>query len=191
MQISPTYSLVNQLGQRTSMPDASRNYCVFNSTLVQDLVNKREEALPYVSNFLSVVQDEKQITEGLYVLDRMIDAGVQGIDKLYPVIARFNDTQSPNIQVLLAGIYRKTQVPDAFGPLMKMMLRQTFYPNSPYFDPTEEIGGAMLEYLRSKSAVNTYSTQSNPVEKPIENSSLASPFKKSTNMLQNVSQAKK
>lgn len=173
MQISPTYNLVNQLGQKTSMPDATRNYCVFNNNLVQELVTKKEEAIPYLANFLSVVQDERQISEGLYVLDRMIDSGVKDIDKLYPVLSRFNDTQSPNIQVLLSGIYRKTQVPDAFGPLMKMMLRQTFYPNSPYFDPTEEIGGAILEYLRNKTAVNTYSNLPN------------------TNMLQNVTQAKK
>ena len=173
MQISPTYTLVNQLGQKTSMPDAARNYCVFNNNLVQELVNKKEEAIPYLANFLSVVQDERQISEGLYVLDRMIDSGVKDIDKLYPVLSRFNDTQSPNIQVLLSGIYRKTQVPDAFGPLMKMMLRQTFYPNSPYFDPTEEIGGAILEYLRNKTAVNTYSNAP------------------TTSMLQNVTQAKK
>lgn len=157
MQISNTYNLTNQLGQKTSMPNSTRNYCVFNDNLVQELVNKREEALPYIANFLNVVQDERQISEGLFVLDRMIDAGVKGVEKMYPVISKFNDTNSPNIQVLLAGIYRKTQVPDAFGPLNKMMLRQTFYPNSPYFDPTEEIGGAILEYLKAKNAVNKYS----------------------------------
>lgn len=173
MQINTTYNLVTQIGQKTSMPDAGKNYCTFDTKLVNELVAKREEALPYIANFLSVVQDERQVVEGLYVLDRMIDSGVKGVDKLYPTIARFNDTSSPNIQVLLAGIYRKTQVPDAFGPLMKMMLRQTFYPTSPYFDPTEEIGGAMLEYLRAKSAPNVYSGMS------------------STNMLQNVSQLKK
>lgn len=154
-------NLVYQLGQQTIMPDKTRNYCIFNEKLVQQIVSKKEEALPYISNFLNIVQDERQVSEGLYVLDRMLDSGVKGIDKLYPVISRFNDTSSPNIQVLLAGIYRKTLVPDAFGPLNKMMLRQTFYPNSPYFDPTEEIGGAILEYLRAKTAVNNY-PQSNP-----------------------------
>lgn len=157
MQVSNTYILVKQLGQRTSLPNQNRNYCVYNTPLVQELVNKREEALPYLANFLSVAQDERQVLEGLYVLDRMIDAKVQGVEKLYPVIAKFNDAISPNVQVMLAGIYRKTQILDAFGPLMKMMWRQTFSPNSPYFDPTEEIGGAILEYLRNKSAAQTYS----------------------------------
>lgn len=160
MQITPinhTYNLVGCLGQKVTFPNSQRNYCEFNTPLVQEIVSKREEAIPYLASFLSVVQDEAQITEGLYTLDRMIDAGVKDIDKLYPVIARFNDTNSPNIQVHLAGIYRKTLVPDAFGPLNKMMMRQTFYPNSPYFDPTEEIGGAILEYLRSKTAIDSYS----------------------------------
>lgn len=158
---SDIYNLTNQLGQKTSMPNSNRNYCVFNNDLVQELVNKKEKALPYIANFLNVVQDERQVSEGLYVLDRMLDSGVKGIDKLYPVISRFNDVTSPNVQVLLAGIYRKTQIPDAFGPLNKMMIRQTFYPNSPYFDPTEEIGGAILEYLRPKTAINTYSQKEN------------------------------
>lgn len=162
--INNTYNLTCQLGQQTSMPNPSRNYCVFNEKLVQELVNKKEEALPYISNFLSVAQDERQVSEGLYVLNRMIDSGVKGVDKLYPVISRFNDVTSPNVQVLLAGIYRKTLVPDAFGPLNKMMMRQTFYPNSQYFDPTEEIGGAILEYLKAKTAVNSYSQTTGSIQ---------------------------
>lgn len=171
MQINNTYNLINQLGQQTSMPNSTRNYCVFNNNLVQELVKQKEGALPYIANFLNAVQDERQVSEGLYVLNKMLDEGVKGVDKLYPVISRFNDVTSPNVQVLLAGIYRKTQIPDAFGPLNKMMMRQTFYPNSPYFDPTEEIGGAILEYLKAKTAVDKYSQP------------------KSTTMLQSVSHA--
>jgi hypothetical protein len=32
-----------------------------------------------------------------------------------------------------------------------MLIRQTLTPNSKYFDPTEEIGGAIYEYLRPKN----------------------------------------
>ena len=94
--------------------------------------------------------------DGLYILNRMLDNNVEGIDKMYPTLSRFNNTNSPDIQVMLAGIYRKTLVPDAFGPLNKMLLKQTFYPNSPYFDPTEEIGGAILEYIKSYGAKQAY-----------------------------------
>ena len=151
---------VRNLGQGVHLPDYTRNYVIFNQNRVNSILEQAEHALPVVDEFLKTAQDERQITEGLYVLDRMIDNKVQGADKLYPTISRFNDTNSPNIQAMLAGIYRKTLVPDAFGPLNKMLLRQTFYPNSPFFDPTEEIGGAILEYFRSASAVNAYSSQS-------------------------------
>ncbi|MDD3238163.1 MAG: hypothetical protein PHV37_08725 [Candidatus Gastranaerophilales bacterium] len=154
-----TYNMVARLGMQTQMPNEKCNYCTFNQPLVKSIVDQKEAALPYIGGFLNTVNDERQVSEGLYTLDRMIDTGVQGVDKLYPVISRFNDTNSPNVQVLLAGIYRKTKVPDAFGPLNKMLLKQTFYPNSPYFDPTEEIGGAILEYLKSSAAVNTYSAK--------------------------------
>ena len=147
---------VKNLGQGVLLPDGARNYAIFDQNRVNTILNQAEHALPVVDEFLKTAQDEGQITEGLYVLDRMIDNKVKGVEKLYPTISRFNDTASPNIQVMLAGIYRKTLVPDAFGPLNKMLLRQTFYPNSPFFDPTEEIGGAILEYLRSISAINTY-----------------------------------
>ena len=148
--------LVSQIGKKTMLPDRYRNYAVLNQELVSKLVSKREAALPAVANFLSITADERSVTEGLYIIDRMIDAGVKGVEKTYPIISRFNRTNSPNIQVMLAGIYRKTQVPDAFGPLMSMMIRNTFYPHLTSFDPNEEVGGAILEYLRNKNARQVY-----------------------------------
>lgn len=146
---------VSQLGQGVSFPNAQRNYCTFNETRTNELVNAREEALPYIDTFLKIANTEEQVLDALQILDKMLDKGVKGIDKMYPSIARFNDVTSPNVQVMLSGIYRKTLVPDAFGPLNKMMLRQTFMPNSPYFDPTEEIGGAIMEYLKNQSVINS------------------------------------
>ena len=57
--------------------------------------------------------------------------------------------------VQIANIFEQTVVPDAFGPLNKMLFRQTFMPNSPYFDPSEEIGGAIMEYLKNQAVVNS------------------------------------
>lgn len=147
-----------QLGQGVSLPTYQRNYCTYNENRTENLVNAGEEALPYIDSFLKTAVTEEQVLDGLQVLDKMLDKGVKGIDKMYPTISKFNDTPSPNIQVMLSGIYRKTLVPDAFGPLNKMLLKQTFMPNSPFFDPTEEIGGAILEYLRTKSAIKEYSS---------------------------------
>lgn len=138
-----------QLGQGVEMPNSKRNYCKFNEERVNEILKNPNEALPLVDNFLNNAKSEAQVVEALYVVDRMAENKIEGVDKLYPTLSKFNRTTSPNIQVLLAGIYRKTLVPDAYGPLHRMLAQQIFYPNSPYFDPTEEIGGAILEYNRS------------------------------------------
>lgn len=153
MQISNTIiqNNVARLGQNVVLPNVQRNYCTYDEQKTAELVNAREEALPYIDTFLKSATTEEQVLDSLQVLDKMLDKGVKGIDKMYPTLAKFNDVTSPNIQVMLAGIYRKTLVPDGFGPLCKMLLRQTFQPNSKYFDPTEEIGGAIYEYLRPKN----------------------------------------
>ena len=148
MKITPFLSYnISQLGKGVQLPDKTRNFCKVNDKRINDIARFREDALVQTKTFLKSAKTEEQVVEGLFVLDRMLDNGVKGIDKLYPTLSRFNDTTSPNIQVMLAGIYRKTLVPDAFGPLNKMLYKQITNPNSPYFDATEEIGGAVLEYI--------------------------------------------
>jgi len=131
-------------------PTSQRNYHIFDSQKVDSFVNQKENALPYLSEILKHSQNENQITETLYILDRMIDNETKGIDKLYPVLSRFNNTQCPGIQTFLAGIYRKIQVPDAFGPLINMLIQNSINPKPSFFDPNEEIGGAILSYLSDK-----------------------------------------
>lgn len=156
---TPLNVLMPQIGMQVSLPDHKRNYTLFNQNLVKQVVDYRENALPEMSRYLAVVQDEKQVAEGLYILDRMIDNGVEGVDKLYPVICRFDRTTSPTIQVLLSGIYRKIKVPDAFGPLMSMLIKNTFFPPGVSFDPNQEIGGALLELLKNTAAEQGYKKQ--------------------------------
>lgn len=146
------YKINNQyytIGNSVQMPNRQRNYCLFNQAEVDYFVNQKENALPYLTNVLQTSNNEAQITETLYIMDRMIENGTKGIDKLYPVFSRFNTTTSPNIQTFLSGIYRKIQVPDAFGPLVKMLIQNSMQPQNPNqpFDSNEEIGGAILSYL--------------------------------------------
>ena len=140
---------VLRLGIGVEMPNPERNYCKFNEDRVNEILKNPDEALPVIELFLNNAHTEKQVLEALYVVDRMAEEKIEGVDKLYPTLSKFNRTTSPNIQVMLSGIYRKTLVPDAYGPLHRMLYQQIVYPNSPYFDPTEEIGGAILEYNRS------------------------------------------
>ena len=134
------------------LPTKERNYCVFDKNEVDYFVKQKENALPYLTDILEHSDNEAQITGTLYVLSRMIDDGTKGIDKIYPVLSRFNNTTSPNIQTFLAGIYRKIQVPDAFGPLVNMLVKNSMQQTKPnqVFDPNEEIGGAILSYLSDR-----------------------------------------
>lgn len=135
---------------QVQMPTPQRNYCIFDRNKVDFFVKRKEIALPYLSGILARSNDEQQITETLYIVDRMIDNGTKGIDKMYPVLSRFNMTNSPNIQTFLSGIYRKIQVPDAFGPLVAMLIRNSLNPQPSCFDPNEEVGGAILAYLSDR-----------------------------------------
>lgn len=134
------------------LPTPERNYCVFDKNEVDYFVKQKENALPYLSDILMHSNNEGQVTETLYIIDRMLDNGTKGIDKMYPVFSKFNDTNSANIQTYLAGIYRKIQVPDAFGPLCKMLIKNSMQPDSTNktFDPDEEIGGAILSYISDR-----------------------------------------
>ncbi len=147
---------VKTLGSGVKRANETRNYCVYNLNRVEALVSKGKEALPYLKDYLENSIDENGILEALSVVDKMADNNVQGLHELYPLLSKFNDTNSPDIQVMLSGIYRKILVPDAFGPLCKMLHKQINFPNSKYFDPTEETGGAILEYLRAYGAENLY-----------------------------------
>lgn len=133
-----------------SFPTVSRNYCIFDESYVSSMLNRREEALPEIRASLIEENDESKVVENLYILNRMLDEGVDKskISALYPELSKYNETKSPNIQTFLAGIYRKTKIPDAFGPLVKMLIQDSINPpENSIFDPTEEIGGAILDYL--------------------------------------------
>lgn len=141
----------NNTKSSVQMPTTQRNYAIFNQERVDYFVKQKENALPFLNDILLYSNNETQVTETLYILDRMIEGGTENIDKMYPTLSRFNNTPSPNIQTFLAGIYRKIQVPDAFGPLIKMLIQNSINPHpNMLFDPNEEIGGAILSYISNR-----------------------------------------
>ncbi len=132
-----------------SYPNQYRNYCTFSNETYQK-ASMGEKQLVVIKYELANPKDEAEVLENLYVLNLMLDKGVDKnkIADLYPELSKYNDTKSPNIQTFLAGIYRKTKIPDAFGPLVKMLIQDSINPpKNAHFDPTEEIGGAILDYL--------------------------------------------
>ena len=140
------------------LPNEKINYVRCDEKLASQIASYKEKAVQPVVDMLKNADKEKDITAGLYLLNRIIDAGAQNVGSTYPVISRFNYSNSINVQTMLAGIYRKTLVPDAFGPLLSMLLKNAQTPVQIPFDPNEEIGGAIWEYLRNKNAQNLYSS---------------------------------
>ena len=133
-----------------SYPNQARNYCVFDEKRINPLIEKKEDSLSQIKTILNNSNNEDEILEALYALNLMLDNGTDKtqIAQLYPQLSKFNNTKSPNIQTFLAGIYRKTKVPDAFGPLCSMLIKNSINPpQNCHFDPNEEIGGAILNYL--------------------------------------------
>ena len=131
-------------------PNVQNNYCIFDEKFLDKKIKQGKELLPEIKNSLEKNKNEDSVLENLYMLDKMLDNGVIEVKYLYPTLSKYNNTNSPNIQVYLAGIYRKIQVPDAFGPLCSMLIKNSIKnintPNK-YFDPNEEIGGAIISYL--------------------------------------------
>ena len=103
----------NYICASCQLPTPQRNYCTFDKNEVDYFVKQKEASLPYLADILTHSNNEAQVTEALYIIDRMLDNGTKGIDKMYPVFARFNNTESPNIQTFLAGIKRKNKETDA------------------------------------------------------------------------------
>lgn len=126
-----------------SYPNQNRNYCIFDETRISQRKN-----LDVLKKSLENPKNNEEIIEDLFILNCMIDEGEEKVADLYPILSKYNNTKDPNIQTFLAGIYRKIKVPDAFGPLCAMLIRNAIEPPKDcYFDPNEEIGGAILDYL--------------------------------------------
>lgn len=101
-----------------------------------------------IKSSLENPKNEDEVVEDLYILNCMLDEGEKKVADLYPVLSKYNNTKNPNIQTFLAGIYRKTKIPDAFGPLWVMLIQNAINPpKNCNFDPNEEIGGAILDYM--------------------------------------------
>lgn len=126
-----------------SYPNQTRNYCIFDESRISQRKN-----LDVIKASLENPKSNDEIVEDLYILNLMLDEGEDKVAELYPTLSKYNSTKDPNIQTFLAGIYRKTKVPDAFGPLCVMLIQNAIEPHKNcHFDPNEEIGGAILDYL--------------------------------------------
>ena len=132
-----------------SYPNQINNYWTFDKS-VYVRATEGDKQIQVIKDELKNPKNEEQVIEDLFILNLMLDNGVEKekVNDIYPELSKYNNTKSPNIQTFLAGIYRKTKIPDAFGPLVKMLIQNSINPpKDAYFDPNEEIGGAILDYI--------------------------------------------
>lgn len=137
-----TYLQTNRPNNIPTKP--AGNFRVFSQLTTDYFVKEGEKSLPAMEKNL---KNHRNVVQTLYILDRIQEKGTGDVAKLYPALSRYNKTRDPEIQTFLAGIYRKTQVPDAFGPLVAMLVQNSLNPPKTYFDPNEEIGGAIISYF--------------------------------------------
>ena len=86
MSISPITSYsINTLGLGVQMPNSQRNYCLMpNQKRIEIIVAEGENSVKEIEKFLKSATTEQQIVEGLFVVDRMIEANISGAKNLYP-----------------------------------------------------------------------------------------------------------
>lgn len=128
-----------------AIPQRYNNHKQFSQLTTDYFVKKGEQSFPAMEQNL---KKGKNVVQTLYILDRIQENKTGDVAKLYPSLSQYNKTKDAEIQTFLAGIYRKTQVPDAFGPLVAMLIQNSLNPPKSYFDPNEEIGGAIISYIR-------------------------------------------
>lgn len=158
--------LVEAFCESFVLPDENFNHSRFDENLAKKIAAYTDSATEPVTDMLQATDDEKKATAGLFLLNRIIDAGAKNVGNTYHIISKFNNSDSPNVQTMLAGIYRKTQVPDGFAPLMTMYLKNAKSPKTNPFNPDEEICGAMLAYLgntQMTDALLEYLKKNNPI----------------------------
>ena len=93
------------------MPTQSRNYCVFDKDETDYFVKQKENALPYLTDILKHSNNEGQVTETLYILNRMLDDGTKGIDKLYRYFPDSTIQSPPIFKPILRGFTAKFRFP--------------------------------------------------------------------------------
>lgn len=154
-QNNNTYVLVSQIGRQTIFSNQPGTQSQFNVDLINQLVAKGPEAIPYLINLLNTTRSETVIAEGAFLAQELAKRKVSGYEQLYAPLARHSNHPCPVVQVMIAGAFRDIAEPSAAGPLTRMLYNDLQYPPNAFtFDPTEEIAGSLIELIAQRAAIN-------------------------------------
>lgn len=152
---------VQQLGQGVRFrPDG---LALFNEPLIQRLVMGGAATPPLLAQHLLALARLQNpplapLLETLYAANRLADAGVSTISDIYPAASLFNTHPHPLTQIYLAGLYRKLNRPESFGPLLATLTHQAvsaYGGQAPMTALSEEVGGAVLQLIANRTAEET------------------------------------
>jgi hypothetical protein len=146
--------LITQLGTQTQLNlDGTAR---FNEPLAARIVAYRELALPGLQRFLNFTDRVPSLLEGLHVAKKLAETGVNGVEKLYPAVSRWNGHPDPLIQIHLAHFYRQINEPKTFGPMLATLLNRALnqYPlqGAPAYNVNEEVGETLLQQIARRTA---------------------------------------
>lgn len=144
---------VGLLGTATRIHPHNSNV-LMNLPLIEALARQKGAVVQPLGRLLYSSMHRLQIIEGLYLAQRLAELKAPGVKSLYAATTRFQYSTDPLVQVYLAGFYRKLNVPESFGPMLEMLVRQAQQPPryQPGLNPMEEVGGTILQQLAEHSA---------------------------------------
>ena len=88
--------LVKDFCRSFKLPDNNYNYSRFDEKLAQKIASYKDNATKPVMDMLSKTDNEIESTAGLYLVNRIIDAGAKNVGEYYHIISKFNDSNSAN-----------------------------------------------------------------------------------------------
>jgi len=146
--------LVARLGSRTQI--LPNGLIEFDEPLITQITHFHERAIPPLVAMFKKPPSDRALLEGIRVAEKLADAHTPGVESLYAPLSRWNTHPNPLIQIYLAGLYRRLNLPATVGPMMATLIHQSVmnYPaqGSPANNITEEVGGTILQQFADTTA---------------------------------------
>ncbi len=146
--------LVKRLGSRTKI--LSDGLMQFDEPLIDRIARLKKAAISPLASLFRQPPSQAALIEGIRVADRLAEAHVPGVETLYASLSQWNTSPDPLVQIYLAGLYRRLNLPATVGPMMATLVHQSLvnYPaqGSPAKNITEEVGGTILQQFADTTA---------------------------------------
>lgn len=146
--------LVGRLGSRTQV--LPNGLIEFDEPLMTQIVHFHERAIPALAAMFKHPPSDLALLEGIRVAEKLADTNTPGVETLYAPLSQWNTHPNPMIQIYLAGLYRRLNLPATVGPMLATLMHQSMTnyqaQGSPMQNITEEVGGTILQQFADTTA---------------------------------------